>query len=162
MGPAKHLGHADLTAWLRANRSRRLSYRLSERTSGAGNGQRGEGARRRAFAALGFALPALGGRRAGDRTSRSQLLDASDVTGLKVSVNANSFLQQSLTPNDTFAITGLGAAIAVAVGDAGLAGDRFRAGRRAVTAASISSRVRAVERISRAVRLYGRLRRTRS
>ena len=31
-------------------------------------------------------------------------------------MNANSFLQQSLTPNDTFAITGLGAAIAVSVG----------------------------------------------
>jgi hypothetical protein len=38
------------------------------------------------------------------------------VTGLKVTVNANSFLQQSLTPNDTVAITGLATAMAVDVG----------------------------------------------
>jgi hypothetical protein len=35
---------------------------------------------------------------------------------LKVTVNANSFLQQSLTPNDTVAITGLATAISVGVG----------------------------------------------
>jgi hypothetical protein len=33
-----------------------------------------------------------------------------------VTVNANSFLQQSLTPNDTFAITGLATAMTVSVG----------------------------------------------
>jgi hypothetical protein len=38
VGPAKHLGHAELTAWLRANRSRRISYRLGERTSGSASG----------------------------------------------------------------------------------------------------------------------------
>ena len=45
-----------------------------------------------------------------------QIFDASDVSGLKVTINANSFLQQSLTPNDTVAVTGLGAPISVAVG----------------------------------------------
>ena len=38
MGPAKHLGHADLVTLLRANRARRASYRLSERTSGTASG----------------------------------------------------------------------------------------------------------------------------
>jgi hypothetical protein len=45
-----------------------------------------------------------------------QIMDASDTSGLKVTVNPNSFLQQSLTPNDTFAITGLATSIAVSVG----------------------------------------------
>ncbi len=38
VGPAKHLGHAELTTLLRVNRNRRISYRLSERTTGSGSG----------------------------------------------------------------------------------------------------------------------------
>jgi hypothetical protein len=114
VGPAKHLGQGEITAWLRANRHRRLSYRLQERTSGTGSGN---------------AAKVLGG----EHTPRSdsifrpsasavavnrpfQLLNASDASGLKVMVNANSFLQRSLTPNDLFPITGLGAPMAVSVG----------------------------------------------
>jgi hypothetical protein len=116
VGPAKHLGQSELTAWLRANRSRRLSYRLGERTTGSGSGdaakvQGGEHSPRsdsvfRPSASSGTAEP----------NKPFEILDASDVEGLKVTVNANSFLQQSLTPNDTFAITGLGAVIAASVG----------------------------------------------
>jgi hypothetical protein len=115
VGPAKHLGHAELTMWLRANRGRRISYRLGERTSGSGGGnaakvQGGEQSPR----SDSVFRPSAGG--APEPNKPFQLLDASDVTGLKVTLNANSFLQQSLTPNDTVAITGLGAAMAVAVG----------------------------------------------
>jgi hypothetical protein len=114
VGPAKHLGHAQLTTWLRANRNRRISFRLGERTTGSGSGN---------------AAKVHGGEQSPRsdsvfRPSTSvtesnkpfEILDASDSTGLKVTVNANSFLQQSLTPNDTFAITGLGASISVDVG----------------------------------------------
>jgi hypothetical protein len=45
-----------------------------------------------------------------------EILNASDSTGLKVTVSPNSYLQRSLTPNDTFPITGLGAVISVDVG----------------------------------------------
>src|SRR5262249_49983005 len=38
VGPAKHLGHAELTTLLRANRNRRVSFRLEERTTGKGSG----------------------------------------------------------------------------------------------------------------------------
>ena len=114
VGPAKHLGHADLATLLRVNRERRISYRLSERTSGSGSGnaakvQGGEQLPRSdsVFRPSASSVEA---------NQPFQLLDASDVTGLKVIVNANSFLQQSLTPNDLFAITGLGTAIAVTVG----------------------------------------------
>jgi hypothetical protein len=115
VGPAKHLGHAELTTWLRANRGRRISYRLSERTSGSAGGnaakvQGGEQSPRSDSVFRPSASSAV------ELNKPFQLLDASDVTGLKVILNANSFLQQSLTPNDTFAITGLGAAIAVEVG----------------------------------------------
>jgi hypothetical protein len=114
VGPAKHLGHADLATLLRVNRNRRISYRLSERMSGSGSGnaakvQGGEQLPRSdsVFRPSASSVEA---------NQPFQLLDASDATGLKVIVNANSFLQQSLTPNDLFAITGLGSAIAVTVG----------------------------------------------
>ena len=115
VGPAKHLGHAELTAWLRANRNRRVSYRLNERTSGSGSGnaakvQGGEQSPR----SDSVFRPSAGG--APETNRPFEILDASNTSGLMVTVNANSFLQQSLTPNDTFAITGLGAAIAVSVG----------------------------------------------
>jgi hypothetical protein len=115
VGPAKHLGHAELTTWLRANRNRRISYRLGERTSGSGSGnaakvQGGEHSPR----SDSVFRPSAGG--AVELNKPFEILDASDVTGLKVTLNVNSFLQQSLTPNDTFAITGLGTAISVGVG----------------------------------------------
>jgi len=114
VGPAKHLGHAELTTWLRANRNRRISYRLGERTTGSGSGnaakvQGGEQSPR----SDSVFRPSAG---TPEPNKPFQLLDASDATGLKVTPNANSFLQQSLTPNDTVAITGLGTAIAVSVG----------------------------------------------
>jgi hypothetical protein len=115
IGPAKHLGSEDLSALLRVNRQRRPSFRLSERTTGE---------------ATGNAAQVLGGDQQprSDSTFRPsssaaatinqpfQLLDASDTSGLKVKVNPNSFLLQSLTPNDLFAITGLNAVIGVSVG----------------------------------------------
>ncbi len=52
-------------------------------------------------------------------------------------MNANSFLQQSLTPNDTVAITGLGDGDGGVGGNADLAGNRFSD--YAVTAAEIGS-----------------------
>jgi hypothetical protein len=115
VGPAKHLGHADLAALLRVNRQRRISYRLSERTSGEANGnaakvQGGEQSPR----SDSIFRPSASGAPVVNKPF--ELLDASDATGLKVSVNANSFLQQSLTVNDTVAITGLGTAMAVSVG----------------------------------------------
>jgi len=115
VGPAKHLGHADLARLLRANRNRRISYRLGERTSGKGSGnsakvQGGEQSPR----SDSLFRPSAGGTPEPDRPF--ELVDASDTTGLKVSVNANSFLQLSLTPDDTFAIAGLGAALAVEAG----------------------------------------------
>jgi hypothetical protein len=115
VGPAKHLGHAELTEWLRANRNRRISYRLSERTTGKGSGNaakvQGGDLSPRSDSVF---RPSAGGAPAVNKPF--QLLDVSDVTGLKISVNTNSFLQQSLTPNDTVAITGLGTAMAVDVG----------------------------------------------
>jgi hypothetical protein len=114
VGPAKHLGQSELTAWLRANRNRRISYRLSERTTGTGSGnaakvQGGElTPRSDSVFRPSSGAPAL--------NKPFELIDASDTSGLKVTVNANSFMQQSLTPNDTVAITGLGTAIAVDVG----------------------------------------------
>jgi hypothetical protein len=115
VGPAKHLGHAELTTWLRANRNRRVSYRLSERTTGKGDGNAAKvnGGEQSPRSDSVF-RPTAGGSPEPNRPC--QLLDASDTTGLKVSVNGNSFLQQSLTPNDTFAITGLGAVMAVEIG----------------------------------------------
>jgi hypothetical protein len=114
VGPAKHLGHAELTAWLRANRNRRISYRLGERTSGSGSGnaakvQGGEKSPR----SDSVFRPAAG---TAEPNRPFEILDASNASGLMVMVNANSFLQQSLTPNDTFAITGLGTAFSVSVG----------------------------------------------
>jgi len=114
VGPGKHLGHEDLTTLLRVNRLRRVSYRLAERTTGSGSGnaakvQGGELLPR----SDSVFRPSAG---AVSRPSPFELLDASDSTGLKVMVNVNSFLQQSLTPNDLFAITGLGEVIEVSVG----------------------------------------------
>ena len=114
VGPAKHLGQSELTAWLRANRNRRISFRLSERTTGSGSGnaakvQGGELTPR----SDSVFRPSSG---APELNKPFELIDASDTSGLKVTVNANSFMQQSLTPNDTVAITGLGTAIAVDVG----------------------------------------------
>jgi hypothetical protein len=115
VGPAKHLGQTELTAWLRANRNRRISFRLNERTSGSGSGnaakvQGGQHTPRSdsVFRPSASAAPAM--------NRPFQLLDASDAGGLKVQVNANSFLQQSLTPNDTFAVTGLGTVLDATVG----------------------------------------------
>jgi len=115
VGPAKQLGHADLVELLRVNRSRRISFRLSERTtgSGSGNAARVQGGQQSPRSDSVF-RPSAGGAPALNKPF--QILDASDATGLKVSLNANSFLQQSLTPNDTVAITGLGTAMAVTVG----------------------------------------------
>ena len=114
VGPAKHLGHADLVELLRVNRNRRISYRLSERTtgSGSGNAAKVQGGEQLPRSDSVFRPSAS----SVDINKPFQLLDASDTSGLKVMVNANSFLQQSLTPNDLFAIMGLGAAIGVTVG----------------------------------------------
>jgi len=115
VGPAKHLGHADLATMMRANRTRRVSFRLNERTSGTadGNAAKVQGGEQLPRSDSNFRPSASS---APEANKPFELLDASDVTGLKVIVNTNSFLQQSLTPNDTFAITGLGSAIAVQVG----------------------------------------------
>jgi hypothetical protein len=137
VGPAKHLGQTDIVAWLRANRERRLSFRVGERTSGSGSGN---------------AAKVLGG----EHTPRSdsvfrpssgttepnkpfEILDASNATGLQVQMNANSFLQQSLTPNDTFAITGLGTVMAVTVGTQIWLEIDFDPDSGSVTAAAVSS-----------------------
>ena len=115
VGPAKQLGHADLAKLLRVNRSRQISYRLSERTtgSGSGNAAKVQGGQQSPRSDSVF-RPSAGGTTQPNRPF--EIFDASDTTGLKVTLNANSFLQQSLTPNDTVAITGLGAVIAVEVG----------------------------------------------
>ncbi len=114
VGPAKHLGHADLVALLRPNRNRRISYRLNERTTGLGSGNAAKvlGGEQQPRSDSVFRPSASGV----EINKPFELLDASDMTGLKVIVNADSFLQQSLTPNDLFAITGLGTAITVVEG----------------------------------------------
>lgn len=115
VGPTKHLGHAELTTWLRANRNRRISYRLGERKTGSGSGnaakvQGGEQSPR----SDSVFRPSAGGT--AEPNKPFEIFNASDTTGLKVTINANSFLQQSLTPNDTVAITGLATTMAVDVG----------------------------------------------
>jgi hypothetical protein len=137
VGPAKHLGQTQITAWLRANRERRLSFRLGERTSGSGSGnaakvQGGEHTPR----SDSVFRPSSG---ASEPNKPFEILDVSDTTGLKVEVNANSFLQQSLTPTDTFAVTGLGAAMAVAAGTQIWLEIDFDPDSAAVTAATIAS-----------------------
>ena len=114
VGPGKHLGHGDLQELLRVNGQRRLSFRLTERTTAeaSGNAAKVQGGEQLPRSDSVFRPSAS----AVEANKPFQLLDASDTSGLKVTVNANSFLQKSLTPNDTFAITGLGAAIAVSVG----------------------------------------------
>jgi hypothetical protein len=114
-GPGKHLGHGDLAELLHVNRSRRLSFRLSERTSGSvsSNAAKVQGGEQSPRSDSLFRPSSAG---APEPNKPFQLLDASDVSGLKVTVYANSFLQKSLTVNDTFAITGLGTAISVSVG----------------------------------------------
>jgi hypothetical protein len=115
VGPGKHLGHGDLAGLLRVNRLRRISYRLNERTtaSGSGNAAKVSGGEQSPRSDSLF-RPTAGA--APEPNKPFELLDASDATGLKVAVNVNSFLQKSLTPNDTYAITGLGTAMAVSVG----------------------------------------------
>jgi hypothetical protein len=115
VGPGKHLGHADLAELLRVNSQRRPSYRLSERTTGeaTGNAAQVQGGDQQPRSDSVFRPSSAGTPEA---NKPFQLLDLSDTTGLKVQVNANSFMQNSLTPNDTFAITGLGTPIAVQVG----------------------------------------------
>jgi len=115
VGPAKQLGHADLAELLRVNRTRRISFRLSERTtgSGSGNAAKVQGGQQSPRSDSVY-RPSAGGAPAVNKPF--QILDASDATGLQVTVNTNSFLQQSLTPDDTVAITGLATAMAVAVG----------------------------------------------
>ena len=115
VGPAKHLGQTELSAWLRANRNRRISFRLGERTTGSGSGNAAKvnGGELSSRSDSVF-RPSAGGTP--EPNKPFELLDASDTTGLKVTVNANSFLQQSLTPTDMVAITGLGTAMAVQVG----------------------------------------------
>jgi hypothetical protein len=114
VGPAKHLGHEDLAGLLRMYRRRQVSYRLAERTSGeaTGNAVKVHGGEQLPRSDSVF-QPSAGGVGA---NTPFELLDASDVTGLKVMVNVNSFLLNSLTPNDTQSITGLGTAMAVEVG----------------------------------------------
>jgi hypothetical protein len=114
VGPAKHLGQTDITAWLRANRTRRVSFRLGERTSGSasGNAAKVHGGELSARSDSVFRPSAS----APSINKPFQLLDASDDSGLAVTVNANSFMLQSLTPNDTVTIDGLGGSIAVDVG----------------------------------------------
>jgi hypothetical protein len=115
VGPGKHLGHGDLAELLRVNRQRRLSFRLNERTTGeaTGNAAQVQGGDQSPRSDSVF-RPSAGG--APEPNKPFELIDVSDVSGLKVMVNANSFLLKSLTPTDTFAITGLGAAIGVAAG----------------------------------------------
>jgi len=115
VGPAKHLGQTELSAWLRANRNRRISFRLGERTTGSGSGNAAKvnGGELSSRSDSVF-RPSAGGTP--EPNKPFELLGASDTTGLKVTVNANSFLQQSLTPTDMVAITGLGTAMAVDVG----------------------------------------------
>ncbi|MEI9999378.1 MAG: hypothetical protein WDO13_09520 [Verrucomicrobiota bacterium] len=138
VGPAKHLGQTELTAWLRANRTRRVSYRLGQRTSGSGSGNAAQvhgGEHSPRLDSL--FRPSAGGPAAANRPF--QILDASDATGLKVQINPNSFLQQSLTPNDLVAITGLGSPFAVAAGTVIWLEVDFDPDTAAVTAAAIGS-----------------------
>lgn len=115
VGPAKHLGHEALASLLRVNRSRRLSFRLAERTSGqaSGNAAKVQGGEQQPRSDSLF-RPSAGGE--STPNAPFQLIDASDASGLKVKVNANSFLQQTLTLDDTFAIAGLNTVMAVAPG----------------------------------------------
>jgi hypothetical protein len=115
VGPAKHLGQGDLRALLRVNRTRRQSYRRTERTSGTAKGDAAQvigGEQQPRSDSL--VRPSSSGAAAANFPF--ELIDASDTSGLKVQVNANSFLLQSLTPNDLVAITGLGTAIGISVG----------------------------------------------
>jgi hypothetical protein len=115
VGPAKHLGQTQITSWLRANRERRLSFRISERTtaSASGNAAKVQGGEHTPKSDSIF-RPSSGGTPEPNRPF--QLLDVSNATGLQVQVNVNSYLQQSLTPNDLVSITGLGTALAAPVG----------------------------------------------
>ena len=139
VGPARHLGQTEITAWLRANRERRLSFRQSERTSGSGSGNAAkvQGGEHTPRSDSVFRPSASAG--APEPNKPFELLNASDTTGLKVQVNANSFLQQSLTPNDTFAISGLGTALAVAVGTQVWLEIDFDPDSGSVTAATVAS-----------------------
>ena len=116
VGPAKHLGVRDLNALLRVNRTRRPSYRLGERTSGEASGNAAQviGGEQQPRSDS-IVRPSSAGA-AATPNQPFQLLNLSDATGLKVKVNVNSFLQQSLTPNDLFTITGLDTPISVSPG----------------------------------------------
>jgi len=138
VGPAKHLGQTEITAWLRANRERRVSFRLSERTSAStsGNAAKVQGGEHLPKSDSIF-RPSAGGSPALNRPF--QLIDASNATGLQVQVNGNSFLQQSLTPNDLFSITGLATVMAAPVGTQVWLEVDFDPDTASVSAASIGS-----------------------
>ena len=140
VGPAKHLGQTQITAWLRANRERRVSFRLNERTTGSGSGNAAKvmGGEHSPKSDSIF-RPSSGGAPAMNKPF--QILDASNETGLQVQVNANSFLQQSLTPNDLFAVTGLATVMAVTVGAQIWMEVDFDPDSGSVTAAAINSGV---------------------
>jgi SpoU rRNA methylase family enzyme len=116
VGPAKHLRQADLQALLHVNRARRQSYRRSERTTGEAKGDAAQvigGEQQPRSDSL--VRPSGSGAAAAPNFPYA-LIDGSTSAGLSLSVNVNSFLLQSLTPNDLFSITGLGTPIAASAG----------------------------------------------
>jgi hypothetical protein len=139
VGPAKHLGVRDLNALLKVNRLRRPSYRLSERTSGQASGNAAQviGGEQQPRSDS-VVRPSSSGA-AATTNQPFQLLNLSDASGLKVKVNVTSFLQQSLTPNDLFSITGLDSAISVSPGTMIWLEIDFASDGATVTAASIGN-----------------------
>jgi hypothetical protein len=117
------------------NGQRRPSYRLAERTSGeaTGNAAQVQGGDQSPRSDSVF-RPSAG---TPEPNKPFELIDASDESGLKVTLNANSFLLKSLTPNDTFAITGVGSTFAASVGMQVWLEVDFTSG--AVTAATIGT-----------------------
>ena len=138
VGPAKHLGQEDLRSLLRVNRRRRQSYRGTERTLGKAKGNAAQvigGEQHPRSDSL--VRPSGGG--GASAPFPFELMNVSAPSGLKVKVNANSFLQQSLTPNDLVAITGLDAAISVSNGTLIWLEVDFDSDGATVTAASIGN-----------------------
>ena len=116
VGPAKHLGQADLQALLRANRSRQQSYRRGERTSGQAKGNASEVIGGEQQPRSDSLVRPSGGGGAAAAPFPFELIDASDASGLKVKVNVNSFLLQSLVLNDLVPITGLDSPVTASEG----------------------------------------------
>ena len=116
VGPAKHLSREDLNQLLRVNRKRKPSYRLNQRTSGQASGDAAQVLGGEQHPRSDSVVRPSAGTASAAVNQPFQLLNLSDTTGLKVQVNPNSFLLQSLTPNDLFAITGLGALLGAAPG----------------------------------------------